>query len=318
MARPKSNGSYAPLSATYFRDDAILEAGPDAELLFVRILAFLSDASSDGFITERQVRYAVGYGLRNVQKRVTTLQDVGLLEAVDGGFMPRSWHKWNKTAEEIGKNLKRDRDRKATLARSKDARPRTKEAVSEQDGSSTTREGDKINARTDFSEATVLPDTPSNSGDIGPNSVRNGTGIEADSAPQSTTKQSTALQSNTQQGASAPSDRESLFAEAYESWPKKVDRKDAQDKWQRSVKAFGGSEAELVAVVGAHADAYRAHVSKQFTPALAVWLNKARWDNELPQADLSQRAMSNTEHNLAYLASLQDDTPTQFQIEGAA
>ena len=177
MARPKSNGSYAPLSATYFRDDAILEAGPDAELLFVRILAFLSDASSDGFITERQVRYAVGYGLRNVQKRVTTLQDVGLLEAVDGGFMPRSWHKWNKTAEEIGKNLKRDRDRKATLARSKDARPRTKEAGSEQDGSSTTREGDKINARTDFSEATLLANTPSDSAGIGPNSVRNGAGL---------------------------------------------------------------------------------------------------------------------------------------------
>jgi len=116
MARPKSNGSYAPLSATYFRDDAILEAGPDAELLFVRVLAFLSDASSDGFITERQLKFAVGYGLRSVQKRVTRLQEVGLLEAVDGGFTPRSWHKWNKTAEEIGKNLKRDRQRKAQKA----------------------------------------------------------------------------------------------------------------------------------------------------------------------------------------------------------
>lgn len=116
MGRPKSNGSYAPLSATYFRDDAILEAGPDAELLFVRVLAFLSDASSDGFITDRQLKFAVGYGLRSVQKRVTRLQEVGLLEAVDGGFTPRSWHKWNKTAEEIGKNLKRDRQRKALKA----------------------------------------------------------------------------------------------------------------------------------------------------------------------------------------------------------
>jgi hypothetical protein len=149
MARPKSNGSYAPLSATYFRDDAILEAGPDAELLFVRVLAFLSDASSDGFITDRQVRYAVGYGLRNVQKRITKLQEVGLLEAVAGGFTPRSWHKWNKTAEEIGKNLKRDRERKALKA-----------------------------------------------GEVSPNSIRNGTGNDADSACQSTTKQVNTKQSN--------------------------------------------------------------------------------------------------------------------------
>ena len=113
MARPKSKGAYVPLAAQYFMDDAVLEAGPDAELLFVRCLSFLAAIPSDGFITERQVRSVVGLGLRNVTKRLTSLQEVGLLEATEGGFVVRSWTKWNKTAEDIGKLLAKDRQRKA-------------------------------------------------------------------------------------------------------------------------------------------------------------------------------------------------------------
>lgn len=113
MARPKSKGAYVPLAAQYFMDDAVLEAGPDAELLFVRCLSFLASVPSNGFITEQQVRRVVGLGLRNVTKRLTSLQEVGLLEAVEGGFVVRSWTKWNKTAEEIGKLLAKDRQRKA-------------------------------------------------------------------------------------------------------------------------------------------------------------------------------------------------------------
>lgn len=112
MARPKSNGPYAPLSAIYYRDDAILEAGEQAELLFVRCLAFLADSASDGFITERQMRVVVGMGMRNVPGRVQSLVSSGLLTCVDGGYLMRSWLKWNKSTDEIGKHLKRDRERK--------------------------------------------------------------------------------------------------------------------------------------------------------------------------------------------------------------
>lgn len=113
MARPKSKGAYVPLAAQYFMDDAILEAGPDAELLFVRCLSFLASVSSDGFVTDRQMQTIVGLRLRNVAKRVGSLQEVGLLEAVEGGFLVRSWTKWNKSADEIGKLLAKDRERKA-------------------------------------------------------------------------------------------------------------------------------------------------------------------------------------------------------------
>lgn len=113
MARPKSNGTYAKLSARYYFDDAILAAGEGAEVMWTRCLAFLSSSASDGFITEMQMKAAVGIGLRSVPKRVEKLIEVGLLERVEGGFVARSWLKWNKTATEIGMELARDRERKA-------------------------------------------------------------------------------------------------------------------------------------------------------------------------------------------------------------
>jgi hypothetical protein len=114
MPRPKSLGPYAPLSASYYRDDAILEAEERAELLYVRGLAFCSDAMSDGFISDRQVAHVVGAGMKDVKTRAAKLVQVGLWESVDGGYMVRSWLKWNRSAEDIGRARKQDRDRKSS------------------------------------------------------------------------------------------------------------------------------------------------------------------------------------------------------------
>lgn len=113
MARPKSKGAYVPLAAQYYMDDAILEAGPEAELLFVRILSFLASVPTDGYVTDRQLRTIVALGLRNVSRRLDSLLEVGLLEAQSGGYSARSWHKWNRSTEEVGKFLAKDRERKA-------------------------------------------------------------------------------------------------------------------------------------------------------------------------------------------------------------
>lgn len=114
MPRPKSLGSFAPLSSTYYSDDAVLEAGERAELLYVRGLAFLSGSMSDGFITDRQVTAVVGAGMRDATARAKRLVEVGLWQKVDGGYVCRSWLKWNKSAAEIGRARKLDRDRKAS------------------------------------------------------------------------------------------------------------------------------------------------------------------------------------------------------------
>lgn len=109
--RARTKGIYTPLAAQYYLDDAILEAGPDAELMWVRILSFLASVPTDGFITDRQIK-TVGFGLRGVPNRVQKLQEVGLLSAEPGGFAARSWLKWNKSVQEYGRTLANDRERK--------------------------------------------------------------------------------------------------------------------------------------------------------------------------------------------------------------
>lgn len=113
MGRPKSKGAYVPLAANYYMDDSILEVGPEAELLFVRILSFLASVPSDGFLTDRQLRTIVALGLRNVQRRLDALLGAGLLVAQSGGYLARSWQKWNRSTEEVGRLLAKDRERKA-------------------------------------------------------------------------------------------------------------------------------------------------------------------------------------------------------------
>lgn len=73
---------------------------------------------------------------------------------------------------------------------------------------------------------------------------------------------------------------ESLFDEAYEHWPKKVERKQALEKFKGAAKRIGADT--LAAHVIAFGDAYAATTERQFTPALGVWLGHERWTDELP------------------------------------
>jgi hypothetical protein len=121
-------GPYAPLSATYASDDAIIEAGEAAELLFCRGLAFCSTSNSDGYITDAQLVRFVGVGMRDAKKRAEKLAAVGLWERVQGGYIIRSWLDWNASSVELGRAKKKDRERKAALT------PAVRKAVYERDG----------------------------------------------------------------------------------------------------------------------------------------------------------------------------------------
>lgn len=111
----RRNGSYAPLSAHYYKDDAIQEAGEKAEVLFTRGMAFCADVLSDGFISDRQLRIA-GVGLSGVEGRAATLVAVGLWRRDDerGGYWLVSWLKWNRSREEIAELAEKDTRRKST------------------------------------------------------------------------------------------------------------------------------------------------------------------------------------------------------------
>jgi hypothetical protein len=112
--RIRRNGVYAPLSSRYYMDDAIDQAGPDAELLFLRGLAFSSAAIADGFISARQVIRAVGIGLPDAEESAKTLAEVGLWIPDDSrcGYTIRSWLKWNRSRAEIEALAARDAARK--------------------------------------------------------------------------------------------------------------------------------------------------------------------------------------------------------------
>lgn len=116
----KRNGSYAPLSAYYYDDDAVIRAGERAEVLFTRSLAFSARQLKDGFISDAQVS-RLGAGLSGLRARVTTLLEVGLWERVEdgtlfgeegGGYRVRKWLKWNSSADEIAVKQRRDSERK--------------------------------------------------------------------------------------------------------------------------------------------------------------------------------------------------------------
>lgn len=116
----KRNGSYAPLSANYYDDDAVIEAGERAEVLFTRGLAFCARNLNDGFITDLQLA-RIGVGLRDIKGRAQRLVDVGLWERLEGdlfdsegsGYRVRRWNKWNLTRAEIEAKQRKDAERKA-------------------------------------------------------------------------------------------------------------------------------------------------------------------------------------------------------------
>lgn len=114
----KRNGSYAPLSANYYDDDAIIAAGERAEVLFTRGLAFCARTLNDGFITDLQL---TTFRLPGVKARATRLVEVGLWERSEpdlfgsegGGYRVVRWPKWNLTRAQIEEKQKRDAERKA-------------------------------------------------------------------------------------------------------------------------------------------------------------------------------------------------------------
>lgn len=119
MAR-KRPAPYVPLSVYYADDEAIMEAGEDAELMYVRILAFCGRTpKTEGWISDKQIRTRLGLETRPEvgpetapEKRAERLAEVGLLVRQGSGYAVASWLKWNRSAEEIARTQGQDRERK--------------------------------------------------------------------------------------------------------------------------------------------------------------------------------------------------------------
>lgn len=110
----RRNGSYAPLSSRYYKDDAIANAGEKAELLYVRGLAFCAEVLENGFISDIQLTRFVGAGLSGIPARAKRLVDSQLWTRDDErkGYWVVTWLKWNQSKDEIAEKLRKDSDRK--------------------------------------------------------------------------------------------------------------------------------------------------------------------------------------------------------------
>jgi hypothetical protein len=125
MARTgfKRPGRYAALAAAYYDDPAIIAVGPDAELWYVRALAWCAaHPETDGVIP---IEVAVNrLGIPNAMSRVTACDSHGLVTKSHADVSVTNWLKWNAPYRDTqAKN-----DAKRAAARARKARERARKS----------------------------------------------------------------------------------------------------------------------------------------------------------------------------------------------
>lgn len=125
MARTgfKRPGRYAALAADYYDDPAIIAAGPDAELWYVRALAWCAGhPETDGVIP---LEVAVNrLGIPNAMSHVTSCDSHGLVTKSHASVSVTNWLKWNAPYRDTqAKN-----DAKRAAARARKARERARKS----------------------------------------------------------------------------------------------------------------------------------------------------------------------------------------------
>ena len=115
----KRPGRYAALAAAYYDDPAIIAVGPEAELWYVRALAWCAaHPETDGVIP---IEVAVNrLGIPDAMSRVITCDSHKLVTKNDESVSVTSWVKWNDSWRDIQERT----DGKRASARARKARER--------------------------------------------------------------------------------------------------------------------------------------------------------------------------------------------------
>lgn len=125
VRRPKRRVRYAPLANNYYMDPAIISVGLQAEVVYVRSLAFSASSGLDGFLLDEHVRYLCR-GVRGIRRTCAALTSANLWvrDEVRGGYWVRSWRKWNPSEAEIsaGQDAEERRARRPGRAAKSDVR----------------------------------------------------------------------------------------------------------------------------------------------------------------------------------------------------
>ena len=119
----KRPGRYAALAADYYDDPAIIAAGPDAELWYVRALAWCAGhPETDGVIPLEVALYRLG--IPDAMSRVITCDSHGLVTKSHASVSVTNWLKWNAPYRDTqAKN-----DAKRAAARARKARERARKS----------------------------------------------------------------------------------------------------------------------------------------------------------------------------------------------
>lgn len=246
-------GSFAPLSANAYKDDALAAAGQPAELLFYRGLSFAADVIEDGFITDSQLARLLGWDMKDVKKRADRLVEVGLWTRGEGGYWIRSWLKWNRSKSEIDSLRRQDAGRKSAKA--------------------------------------SVPNGENEPPDL--DSDRTPTGIQSESDPEGTHAWNGFRATHTepephteptphatpQAKTPAPSGADT-FARFWAAYPKRTGKKEAERKWLKAIKD-GADPDVLIATAGRYAESVRGQ-NPRFIAHPSTWLHHGRWEDEQP------------------------------------
>jgi hypothetical protein len=94
----KIPSEFVPLDVNYAHDRAIRAAGPLAELLFIRGMAYSRGKRTNGMLPDYDLP-VFGVGIPALTKHAKALVREALWVEVDGGWAIRSWEKWNPDQE---------------------------------------------------------------------------------------------------------------------------------------------------------------------------------------------------------------------------
>ena len=102
MNKASRRGAWAALSSRYYLDDKIIQVGVQAEVIYVRSLAFCAASSSDGWLSVEQTSLLCR-GVRGQRRAIDALVSAELwkIDSERGGYIVANWLKWNYSTEQI-------------------------------------------------------------------------------------------------------------------------------------------------------------------------------------------------------------------------
>lgn len=162
----KRPGRYAALAGGYYDDPAVIAAGPDAELLYIRLLSWCAlHPATDGTVPVEVATSRLG--LTDAAARLDALTTNGLVTADATTITVTSWTRWNGAWGDITAKS----DARKAAARERKARQRARDArqdPAEHDAAPAPAPDPTPTATDDDSalEATIIDETPGDRPDV--------------------------------------------------------------------------------------------------------------------------------------------------------